>query len=531
MRATAAPGGATVGAVSPTLIVLFWWLAFAGSHWLLSSVSVRQRLIAVLGDWPFRGLYSIVAFATFIPLVAAYFAHQHSGPWLWQIPLTMPVLWLIYLGMTVAFILLAAAFMRPSPGSVIPGAAAPRGAFRLARHPLFTAFALMGLVHLIANGSATDVVFFGGLAVYSLAGAWHQDQRKLALDTPGYRAFYEATPLLPFSRPGRLQGLREMGPVPLVVGIGLTVLGALLPRRLVRRVIAQPGLDEPGDRFWKNAVTAARCSGVPISAAKAARSRLLATLAAPALIATICTHPGLPVVSPQSIRRARRTGCRASTPAASPPRTTTATASPSTDRGARLRIGRAAVRRAPARTALARVGRVPRCASNTDPCRSARLATGAAPRRDPFPTGPPRPTHRDSGESAAGMGSRLRPLEKAKRDRGTAWQVRADLRTHGAPGSDGRTTEGSGRGVQPRWRFHIPPGLGRAAAWAPDHRGGPPWREAGARVTRPAALRRRSSRAPARGQALTSMASVCVAVISGQTWERRHRAAAPDRRM
>ena len=210
--------------MSPTLIVLFWWLAFAGSHWLLSSVVVRQRLIAVLGEWPFRGLYSIVALATFIPLVAAYFAHKHSGPWLWQISLTMPLLWVIYLGMTVAFILLAAAFMRPSPGSVIPGAAAPRGAFRLARHPLFTAFALMGLVHLIANGSATDVVFFGGLAVYSLAGAWHQDQRKLALDTPGYRTFYEATPLLPFTRPGRLLGLREMGPVPLVVGIGLTVL-------------------------------------------------------------------------------------------------------------------------------------------------------------------------------------------------------------------------------------------------------------------------------------------------------------------
>jgi len=210
--------------MSPTLVVLFWWLAFAGSHWLLSSLSVRQRLIAAIGDWPFRGLYSIIAFATFIPLVATYFAHKHGGAWLWQIPLTTPLLWLVYFGMTVAFTLLVASSIRRSPGSLVPGAAEPRGAFRLARHPLFTAIALFGVVHLIPNGSATDVAFFGGFAVYSLAGAWHQDQRKLALDTPGYRAFYDATPLLPFTRPGRLQGLREMGPVPIVLGIVLTAV-------------------------------------------------------------------------------------------------------------------------------------------------------------------------------------------------------------------------------------------------------------------------------------------------------------------
>lgn len=210
--------------MSPTLTVLLLWIGFAGSHMLLSSLPIRQRLVDAIGEQPFRGLYSLLSFVFFVPLVWVYFGNKHSGPWLWVVTVGPLLRGLIYLGMATAFVLLVAAFVRPSPSSVVPGEAKPVGAFRITRHPLLMAFALFGLLHMIPNGSATDVVFFGGFVVFVLVGARHQDQRKLAQNAPGYREFVAATPFLPFTGGSALQGLREIGPAVIAIGVGATVL-------------------------------------------------------------------------------------------------------------------------------------------------------------------------------------------------------------------------------------------------------------------------------------------------------------------
>ena len=51
---------------------------------------------------------------------------------------------------------------------------------KITRHPLFVAMAVWGGAHLLMNGYAPDVAFFGGFVVYGLAGAAHQDYRKRA---------------------------------------------------------------------------------------------------------------------------------------------------------------------------------------------------------------------------------------------------------------------------------------------------------------------------------------------------------------
>lgn len=210
--------------MSPTGHVLFWWVAFAGTHLLLSSLPVRQRIVARIGEQPFRGVYSLVSFATFVPLVWTYFAHKHTGPLLWALAMTPALRWVVYAVMGLAVVLMVASFVQPSPASVVPGVATPKGVLRVTRHPLMMAFALFGLAHLVPNGFATDVVFFGGFTVFSLIGAWHQDQRKLALDAGGYRAFHAATPFLPFTGRDTVTGLREMSPVVMGIGIAVTVL-------------------------------------------------------------------------------------------------------------------------------------------------------------------------------------------------------------------------------------------------------------------------------------------------------------------
>jgi len=209
--------------MSPFVQIILLWLGFAGSHLVLSSVPVRRRLVMRLGEQPFRGLYSLIAFAFFIPLVAIYFTHKHAGPQLWSLTRGPLLLATVYTAMAFAFVLIIAGLVQPSPAFVVPGDATPRPVHRITRHPVMMGIALIGLAHLLPNGSATDVAFFGGFVVFGLVGAWHQDRRKLAIGVPGYREFVAATPFLPFTGPGAFRGLREIAPAA-VVGVAATVL-------------------------------------------------------------------------------------------------------------------------------------------------------------------------------------------------------------------------------------------------------------------------------------------------------------------
>ena len=209
--------------MSPTTQIILLWLGYGGSHVALSSLPVRRRLVGQLGEWPFRALYSLVAFAFFIPLVGTYFDHKHSGAVLWSLPHDAALEAVLYAGMGLAWVLAVGGFVRPSPGFIVPGDPTPRGALRITRHPLMMALVLFGLLHLLPNGSTADVAFFGGLAAFALIGAAHQDRRKLAT-VPGFREFYEATSFFPFGAPNCLQGLRELLPAAAAIGIVLTVV-------------------------------------------------------------------------------------------------------------------------------------------------------------------------------------------------------------------------------------------------------------------------------------------------------------------
>lgn len=180
--------------------IVFWWLAFAGSHMALSSTQLRPRLVAKLGSGVFGGLYSVVALATFVPLVSVYLGSRHTGPALWSLVAAPGArLAAIALG-TAAFALLVASFVQPSPAGMDPRAAAtPHGITRITRHPMLVAFILWASGHLIVNGFATDVAFFGGMALYSVIGAMHQDTRKRATGREELAAFYRETSLVPFA--------------------------------------------------------------------------------------------------------------------------------------------------------------------------------------------------------------------------------------------------------------------------------------------------------------------------------------------
>jgi len=211
--------------MNPVLLLLVMWLAFAATHMALSSAALRPRLASAIGERPFLALYSVVAFALFVPLVWIYFEHKHEGGPLWALPPWPPLRWLLYALNGLAFTLIVAGLLRPSPTAVTAGPAErPRGVQHLTRHPVFMGIGLWGLAHLAANGFATDVVFFAGFPLLAVIGAWHQDRRKRAALGEPYRRFCAESPFLPFTGRHTARGLRELSPLALALGIGLTVV-------------------------------------------------------------------------------------------------------------------------------------------------------------------------------------------------------------------------------------------------------------------------------------------------------------------
>jgi uncharacterized membrane protein len=208
------------------------WAAFAGSHMLLSSARLRPRLRARLGEQGFLGLYSLIAFATFVPLVWVYWGNRHAGPLLWTTVGPPEVARVInHVLMALALVLLASSLM---PASAAPsamqaqpeGIARVRGLTRITRHPTLVGIALFGIAHLLVNGSLGDVVFFGGFPLYTWIGARHQDQR-LAHDRAGYRNVVAHTSIVPFAAilAGRQSLVARELPLPgIVVGLVLATV-------------------------------------------------------------------------------------------------------------------------------------------------------------------------------------------------------------------------------------------------------------------------------------------------------------------
>jgi len=212
--------------MNPTMMIVLLWLAFAASHMLMSSLMLRPRIVGVLGEKGFMGVYSLIALVTFVPLVSVYFGNKHSGSMIWSIAITPPLELGIILVMGVAVIILVAGILTPSPAamSVAPDASIEvKGVHYITRHGLFMGVGLFGLVHLIPNGFASDIAFFGGFPIFAIVGCIHQDRRKLVTDSARYGEFHAATPLIPFTGSQTLRGLRELSFVAYAVGISLAI--------------------------------------------------------------------------------------------------------------------------------------------------------------------------------------------------------------------------------------------------------------------------------------------------------------------
>jgi uncharacterized membrane protein len=166
--------------------------AFLGTH-LVSSTPLRPRLVSALGEWPYRGLYSLAAFATLAWMIWAYASAPHEH--LWQGPRMPP-----YVAMPLAFVLLACGYWRNptmvGADKLLKSAEPARGIIRITRHPIMWAVMLWAASHLVARGDSRAVVFFGGFLLLAALGTVLMDSRKKS--NPDWARFAAVTSNIPF---------------------------------------------------------------------------------------------------------------------------------------------------------------------------------------------------------------------------------------------------------------------------------------------------------------------------------------------
>ena len=186
--------------MNPVLVIAFWATLFVGAHLVISSDAIRPRLVNALGDQPYRGVYSLIVFALFIPMLINFAHHRHAGAMLWNLRQFAPLRGVTSLLMLAAFIFLVGGFINQSPSSVTVGPATDwqiTGILKITRHPFFVAFVLFALGHLLMNGWVGDIWFFGSFATLAILGGRHQDHRKVRELGEPYRALLEQTSFFP----------------------------------------------------------------------------------------------------------------------------------------------------------------------------------------------------------------------------------------------------------------------------------------------------------------------------------------------
>ena len=179
------------------ILIVAFSVLFVATHLVMSHGAVRENLVSRMGQWPFRGLYSLVSFLTFGPAAVLWWQNRHLGPVLWELgPWVERVVALVL--MLAAIELLVLMLGNPSPASMIPGNIEPRGVLRITRHPMNMGLALFAISHLLSNGAVGDVAFFGSIAVLGIVGPFHMDARLAKHRGSDFAEFCRQTSVIPF---------------------------------------------------------------------------------------------------------------------------------------------------------------------------------------------------------------------------------------------------------------------------------------------------------------------------------------------
>ncbi|MGO9419222.1 NnrU family protein [Roseiarcus sp.] len=136
-------------------LLVFGLVIFLGLHSIrIFAESGRERAIARLGEGPWKGVYALLSLIGLVMIIWGFGEARWTAPILWA-----PPFWTSHIAvllMLISMILLAAYLLKTSHIAVA------------VHHPMLWAVVIWAVAHLLANGSAADLVLFGAFLVWSL---------------------------------------------------------------------------------------------------------------------------------------------------------------------------------------------------------------------------------------------------------------------------------------------------------------------------------------------------------------------------
>jgi uncharacterized membrane protein len=129
-------------------------VVFLGAHVFVTMRDRRAALVARLGEWPYRGLFSLVAIVGLLLIGYGFANYRAAG----MIVLWNPPAWtrhIVVVLMWPACIMVAAAYI---PGNIK----------RRLKHPMLAGVKTWAFAHLCANGDLGGIILFGSVLVWAV---------------------------------------------------------------------------------------------------------------------------------------------------------------------------------------------------------------------------------------------------------------------------------------------------------------------------------------------------------------------------
>ena len=127
---------------------------FLGTHVFVTMRNHRAAVVARIGEWPYRGLFSLVSILGILLIGYGFAAYRAAGP----IMLWYPPSWtrhIVVALMWPASICIAAAYI---PGNIK----------RVLKHPMLVGVKTWAFAHLCANGDLGGIVLFGSVLAWAV---------------------------------------------------------------------------------------------------------------------------------------------------------------------------------------------------------------------------------------------------------------------------------------------------------------------------------------------------------------------------
>jgi uncharacterized membrane protein len=135
-------------------VMILGLVLFLGIHALTTQRKKRARLVASMGEGPYKGVYSLVSLVGLV-LIVWGFAHYRSAEWVqvWTPPTALKHLNIAL--MLPAVILVVAAYIR---GHI----------YKAVKHPMLAGVKLWAFGHLLANGDLGGIILFGSFLAWAV---------------------------------------------------------------------------------------------------------------------------------------------------------------------------------------------------------------------------------------------------------------------------------------------------------------------------------------------------------------------------